>query len=115
MKTPSISTFKEKPKTTIAWWAMGLGLATLIGVPLMSILTAVILPAFAIELTDEKSQALGVSLGIISLLVGVAAVVTGIIALRKGERSWALWMGLTLATLTIVVWGLMILSDVFAQ
>ena len=115
MKTPVISTFKEKPKTKIAWWAMGLGLATLIGVPLVSILTAVILPALAVELTDDISRALGVSLGVFSLLAGVAAVVTGIIALRKGERSWALWLGFVLAILTLLVWGLMILSDVFAQ
>ena len=115
MKTPIISTFKEKPKTKIGWWAMGLGLGTLAGVPLVSLLTAVIFPAFAIEFTDATGRALGVSLGVFSLLVGAAAIVVGIIAHRRGERSWAVWLGLILAILTIVVWGLMILSDLFTQ
>jgi len=107
--------FKEKPKTKIGWWTMGLGLATLAGVPLVSLLTAVIYPAFNVEFTDESGRALGVSLGVFSLLAGAAAIVVGIIALRKGERSWAVWLGLILSILTIVVWGLMILSDLLTQ
>jgi hypothetical protein len=115
MKTPIISTLKGKPKTKIGWWAMGLGLATLLGVPLVSILTLVILPVFGAEFTDAMGQTIGVSLGVFSLLAGAAATVVGIIALRRGERSWAVWLGLFLAILTIVVWGLMILSDLITQ
>jgi hypothetical protein len=90
---------------------MRLGLATLAGVPLVSFLTAVILPAFNVEFTDEMGRTLGVSLGVFSLLVGVAAIVAGILALPRGERSWLVWLGLILAILTLIVWGLMILSD----
>jgi MFS family permease len=115
MKTPIISTFKEKPKAKIGWWAMGLGLATLLGVPLVSILTLVMLPAFGADFNEAMGQTIGVSLGVFSLLVGAAAIVVGIIAHRRGERSWAVWLGLILAILTIVVWGLMILSDLLTQ
>jgi hypothetical protein len=110
-----MGTFKEKPKAKIGWWAMGLGLATLLGVPLVSILTLVILPAFGDDFNEAMGQTIGVSMGVFSLLAGAAATVVGIIALRRGERSWAVWLGLVLAILTLVGWGLMILSDLLIQ
>lgn len=110
MKTQIISMFKEKPKTKIGWWAMGLGLATLLGLPLVSFFTIVIHPLIT-SLSEESSYAIGINLGIFSLIASAAGVVAGIFALRKGERSWLVWLGFILALVTLIGFLFMMLAD----
>jgi hypothetical protein len=104
MKSPIISTFKEMPKTKIAWWAMGLGLATLLSGPFLSFFTAVIRPLLTNLFTESASGAFGLNLGIFSLIFCAIAIVVGILALRKGERSWVVWLGFIPALLSGVFW-----------
>jgi hypothetical protein len=107
MKSPIISTFKEKPKTKIAWWAMGLGLATILSGPFLAFFTAVIRPLLSQVFTEDASGAFGLNLGILSLILCGVAIVVGILALRKGERSWVVWLGFIPALLTGAFWILM--------
>jgi hypothetical protein len=44
MKKEIISRFREKPRTRTAWWAMGLGLATILGGPALGIFAAFVHP-----------------------------------------------------------------------
>jgi uncharacterized membrane protein len=81
-----ISTFKEKPKTKIAWWAMGFGLSLLI-IPLAS----GALPHITWGAVNVVPSLL------LSLLF--LTLITGVIAYRKGECSYILWIGLVPAIL----------------
>lgn len=112
MKNPIISTFKEKPKTKIAWWAMGLGLATLLAGPFLAFFTAVIRPLLSRMFTEGASGAFGLNLGILSLIVCAVAIMVGILALRKGERSWVVWLGFIPALISGVFWIFMFAGEV---
>lgn len=106
-----ISKFREKPKTQTAWWAMGLGLATFLGGPIMGVNAAVIQPM--IEASGVKYLGMSVSLSLMIAVLGtiVAALVTSVRALKLGERSWAVWVGLAPAILSSAFWVLMVVGE----
>jgi hypothetical protein len=106
-----ISKFREKPKTKTAWWAMGLGLATLLGGPIMGVNAAVIQPM--IEASGVKYLGTAMSLGLIFAVLGIiiAAFVTSMRALRSGERSWVVWVGFAPAILSSAFWVLMVVGE----
>jgi len=106
-----ISKFSEKPKLRITWWAMGLGLVTLFISPLLSFSVAVIVPAIAKTFGEGTSNTYGLNLGLIAFLLTIAALVVGSIALRKGERSWVLWLGFGPALLAGAFWLFMIIGE----
>ena len=111
MKEKIISKFKEKPKTKTAWWAMGLGLATILGGPLLGIFTTVVRPMIDKASSENVGAAIGFSLMIVSLILSVSALVAGILAFKKGERSWVLWVGFVPAILTGAFWVFMIIGE----
>jgi hypothetical protein len=112
MKNEVISKFKEKPRTKTAWRAMGLGLATfLLGPMLTGIFTAVIRPMIDRASGENTGAAIGFNLGIVSLILSVFAIVTGIRAFKKGERSWVLWVGFVPAILSGAFWVFMIIGE----
>jgi uncharacterized membrane protein YhaH (DUF805 family) len=85
-----LSKFKEKPKTKTAWWAMGLGLATILGGPILGINAAVINPLITKISNNATASIIGLILVLTILSLSVAALVTGVRAWRSGERSWVL-------------------------
>ena len=111
MSNEIISRFREKPQTRTAWWAMGLGLATLFVPPFLGIFAAFIRP-----LIDQAAgESIGIAMGfggmIFSLVLPAAALATAIIAYRKGERSWVLWVGFIPAMLIGAFWVFMIAGE----
>lgn len=82
MSSETISRFSDRPKTRLAWWSMGLGLSALL------------------VLVGRAVLDVGVSWGelnvlpALALVLGISALVTGITAFRRGERSVVLWIGL---------------------
>ena len=112
MNPKVISQFKERPKLCITWWAMGLGLSTVFLGPLLGISAAVIVPALAKAFGEGTSRAFGFNFGLIALLLTIAALVVGSIALRKGERSWVLWLGFIPALLGGAFWLFMIIGEI---
>ncbi|MGA7677744.1 MAG: hypothetical protein WCA51_05150 [Dehalococcoidia bacterium] len=105
------SKFKEKPKTKMAWWAMGLGLSSILIFPFFGIFAAVIRPI----IDKASSEIVGVVVGfgsiIVALILLVSALVTGVRAFKKGERSWVLWVGFVPAILVGVFSVFMIIGE----
>ena len=117
MKKEVISKFKEKPRTKTAWWAMGLGLATIFGGPLLGIFAAFVRPIIdKASMVGRASSgnvgaAMGFGSGVISLILSVSAIITGVRAYKKGERSWVLWAGFVPAILVGAFWVFMIIGE----
>ena len=111
MKKEVISKFKERPKTKTAWWAIRLGLGTLLCFPLLGIFASVIRPMIDKASSENAGAAVGFSLMIVLLIFSVSALVTGIRAFKKGERSWVLWIGFVPAILTGAFWIFMIIGE----
>jgi len=112
MKKEIISQFNEKPKTKIAWWAMGLGLAAFLGSQmLLGIFTAVIRPMIDKASNENIGAIVGFGVMIIALALSVSALVAGIRAFKKGERSWVLWVGFVPAILSGAFWVFMIIGE----
>ena len=113
MEKEVISKFKEKPKTKTAWWAMGLGLGAFLAGPLFGIFTAVIRPT--IDPESVNSENAGVAIGfngmMIAFVLAVFALIAGVRAFKKGERSWVLWLGLVPAVLVIAFCVFMIIGE----
>ena len=106
-----ISRFKDKPKTKTAWWAMGLGLATILGGPLLGIFAVVLRPILDKASSENIGAVIGFGSMIVALILPVSALVTGVRAFKKGERSWVLWVGFVPAILGGVFWALMIIGE----
>lgn len=111
MNNTIISTFKEKPKTKTAWRAMGLGLATFLVPPILGIFAAVIRPIIDKVISENVGAAVGFILVIVVLTLSVSALVAGIRAFKKGERTWVLWVGFVPAILTGAFWVFMIIGE----
>ncbi|HAS33994.1 hypothetical protein A3J91_00090 [Candidatus Peribacteria bacterium RIFOXYC2_FULL_58_10] len=112
MHQAPISTFREKPRTALAWWAMGLGLGTLLlGGPTLGIFAAVVSPALDRTFGGNVAGIVGFCLAAAALILPVCALVAGILALRKGERSWVLWVGFVPAILACAFWAFMIVGE----
>ena len=99
------------PKSRLGKWAMGLGLSTLLIFPLLGIFAAVIRPIIDKASSENTGAVMGFGTGIVSLILSVFALVTGIRAFRKGERSWGLWIGFVPAILVGAFWIFMILGE----
>lgn len=106
-----ISKFSDGPKTKTARWAMGLGMATLFVPPFLGIFAAVIRPMIDRVSSENTGAAIGFGIGIFVLALSISALVAGILAFRKGERSWALWVGLIPAILVCTLFVLMIVGE----
>jgi hypothetical protein len=111
MKEEVISKFKEKPRTKTAWWAMGLGLGAILVFPLLGIFTAVVRPIIDKAGSEIIGASAGYGLMIVALILSVSALVVGVKAFKKGERSWVLWVGLVPAILNGVFWVFMIIGE----
>jgi uncharacterized membrane protein YhaH (DUF805 family) len=99
MKKEAISKFKEKPKTKMVWWAMGLGLSSILIFPFLGVFTAVIRPIIDKASSEIVGAVVGFGSMIVALILLVSALVIGVRALKKGERSWVLWVGFVPAIL----------------
>jgi hypothetical protein len=111
MSNEIISHFRERPKTRIAWWAMGLGLATFFIPPFLGIFAAFIRPLIDQAAGETTGMIMGFGGAICSLALSAAALATAIRAYRKGERSWVLWVGFIPAILIGTFWVFMVVGE----
>ena len=111
MKKEVVSKFKEKPRTKTAWWAMGLGLSSILIFPFLGIFTAVIRPIIDKASSENVGAVVGYGSMIVALILLVSALVTGVRAFKKGERSWVLWVGFVPAILVGALWVFMIIGE----
>jgi hypothetical protein len=98
--------FKKKPKHAITWWAMALGLLAILELPLLAL--------YSLITKTMAAADLGPIVGIAGIVITVAAVLTGKIAFKKGERSWVLWLGFGPALLLAVFWLFMIIAEIIS-
>ena len=94
MKTQIISSFKDRPATRLAWWGFGLGMAMVLWVLLLSFFTAVIRPWLISANSPFAAPNFGIGMGFVLLLLAIGALICCVLAIFKGERSWAVWAGL---------------------
>jgi hypothetical protein len=95
MKHKYISKFSQKPKTRLGWWVFGLGLPLLFVGPILGFFASVIRIALIILIAADV----------------ITATVLGLIAIKKGERSWAVWLGLIPAILALLFFAFMLLGE----
>lgn len=89
-----VSRFRETPKTPMGRWAMWLGLSPLIVVPFLGIFVSVIRPFIDRVINEAVGAAIGFSIVISFIALPISACILAIIAYRKGEHSWCIWVGL---------------------
>lgn len=106
-----ISRLNEKPKTRIAWWAMGLGIAALLVPPFLGIFASVIRPLIDKAAGESTGIAMGFGGAALALIISISALVVGIKAYRMGERSWVLWLGYIPALLIAGFWIFMFAGE----
>lgn len=111
MKPAIVSYFNERPAHRLTWWAFGLGLPTLFLGPLLGISASLIVPALTRAWGDDTGRAFGLNTGLFALLLTIAAIVVGSISLRRGERSWVLWLGFIPALLAGAFWAFMLVGE----
>lgn len=111
MSQEIISKFNERPKTKIAWWAMGLGLVLIFSPTFFGIFAAAINPQIAKATNDNVASTIGLSLVILLFVTLISAFTTGFLALKKGERSFAVWLGFIPAILALAFWLFMIIGE----
>ena len=100
-----ISKFRERPKLKDTLRAMILGLLPLLSYPLILIL-------FGIARPVAQAMKLGGLYAFLAPASAVAALVYGIIAYIKGERSWVLWVGIIPAILIVAVFGVLFFGGI---
>lgn len=111
MKPPIVSHFSDNPVHRLTWWALGLGLPTLLLGPLLGLSASVVLPAIARAWGNATGRSFGINFGLFAFMLTIAAIVVGSISLRRGERSWALWLGFIPALLSGAFWVFMLVGE----
>lgn len=106
-----ISRFDEKPKTKTAWRAMWLGLCTILVGPILGIFAAVLRPIIDKASSESVGATVGFGVGVFLLVFSIAALVAGMRAFKKGERSWVLWAGFIPAILVGAFWIFMVIGE----
>ena len=91
---------------------MYLGIATLFIPTFLGIFAAVIRPLIDKVSNESVGRVVGFGVGIFAFVLSVSALVIGILAYRKGERSWVLWVGFVPAILIGAFWIFMIIGEV---
>jgi uncharacterized membrane protein YdcZ (DUF606 family) len=90
---------------------MGLGLGAILGGPMLGIFAAVIRPIIDKASSENVGASIGFGAGFVSLVISVSALVTGVRAFKKGERSWVLWVGFVPAILVCAFWVFMVIGE----
>jgi MFS family permease len=99
MKNKIISKLKEKPKTKLAWWTMGLGLSIIFAGRILSIIVTMLFRSINPVEMGEAGGVFGFNPVMVSFALAISTLIVGFIAFKKGERSWVLWVGLIPAIL----------------
>ncbi|HAQ02519.1 TPA: hypothetical protein DEP30_01465 [Candidatus Nomurabacteria bacterium] len=96
MEKQIISKFKELPKLKITWWVFGFFVYLILGIIAYMIMRTIPLNQNIYpDIYDMKIEGVSRLLKIvmIEIITSIPVFILGIIAYRKGERSWILWLG----------------------
>lgn len=93
------------------WWPLLLGFGAVMLGPVVGIIVNLTKPSA--EATDaEAATASAPNLGIFSLILTLATIVASIMAIRKGQRSAVVWIGLSLGILAFAYFAYIGISEV---
>lgn len=108
-----ISKFKEKPKTKAARRALWLGLSAMFIFHIVDVIMHII--RWILDPTNTHPTPvwgiIAIASVVFSLVLSVSALVVGIRAFKRGERSWMLWLGFVSAILNGAFWIFMIIGE----
>lgn len=106
MEKQIISKFRQNPKLKITWWVFGFFVYIILGIIAYIIMRQIPLNQNIYpDIYDMKIEAVSRLLKIlmIEIIGSIPAFILGIIAYKKGERSWILWLGFVPATLINII------------
>jgi hypothetical protein len=90
MDSPIGSTFKQLPRSKLAWWSVGLA-----AVYLLLALGDMVIIMLVSKGVNIPTGGPIISFGFLLILSGLAAGITGIIAVKRNhERSWLTWLAI---------------------
>ncbi len=95
-----------QPSSRLGWWALWLGFATGLWARVFPLLPALLGPRLPIRIP------LGRAGSVIEVALALAALSTGVIAMRRGERSWLNIIAFVLAAIIGGAWLLFALGQV---
>jgi hypothetical protein len=101
-----------RPASRLGWWAFGLTVATVVWGVLFPSLVGLLGAAFGGATGRRLPIPVGLTSATLELVLALAALATGIIALRKGERSWLTLLAFVPAVLVGGFWILFALGEV---
>ena len=104
---PPINRFRGRPATRLAWWGFGLGMAMIVWVLLLSVFSAVIRPWLISASSPIGNPSFGIGMGFVLMLLALGTLVCCVTAIFRGERSWAVWVGL----IPVAMFLFMIIAD----
>jgi hypothetical protein len=102
MTATSNSSFVQRPASPLGWWAVGL-LAVFLVMFLVN--TFIFVPTSQAVSNPWWRQALLPFYGIFMMLCGLAAGITGLVAIiKKHERSWLVWLAILPGVFVLFLW-----------
>ncbi len=97
------------PHTRLGWWAFGLGLATIA----WGLLVPVVAAGWGLFLGGPLELLPGgLGSAVLEYILAILAIFVGVIALRRGERSWMALLALVGAIIVGGAWILLALSRI---
>lgn len=97
---------KGLPKYKLAWLGMILGLLAILEFPIL----------FLYSFISQKMAAMqfGPGIGFVGIIITLCALAINTSLYRKGERSWAFWVGYISSLLIGAFWLALIIAEVFS-
>lgn len=99
------------PASRLGWWAFGLGIVTVLWGALLPSLVRWLWSAFG-GTSGRPRIPLGFTSAALEIVLAIAAIAVGIIALRKGERSWLTLLAFVLVVVVGGFWIFFALGEV---
>ncbi|MFA6514300.1 MAG: hypothetical protein WCT50_03380 [Patescibacteria group bacterium] len=96
MKKQTISKFKQPPQLKITWWVSSFFIYLILGIIAYMIIKIIPLNQnIYSDIYDMKIAGVSrlLKIVIVEIIFSIPTFILGIIAYRKGERSWILWLG----------------------
>jgi len=98
-----ISHLKEMPSSKIGKWAFGLSIFSIASGQILGIFAAIISPWLASATGEANGAVIGFSFGAFVIIMIITTFILNILAFKKGERSWATWVGLIMASFSLAM------------
>lgn len=111
MKKKIISRFRESPRTKLGWWSFGLSIGAIMSGPILGTFAAAIRPLIDKAFNENIGARVGFVFGGIILPIIIIDFIMSIMAFKKGERSWAVWIALVFSSISVGMLATLIVGE----